>query len=308
MSTRSMLRNTAVLAITMVVSACAGYEPPPYPVPDDPGLYAVVSDDELQRLDGDKEWEVETWQERANLSPQVEFVLMDPVMTGNVRPRADMVEIWKVAWVRSEIGRDDLAAPIEGSAWTVAEIEPFQIPFVIDSPRGMPDVVHFVPKQPLEPGLYAIRLNGSSVAREARLGVGWNSINRRQYSAENCVDRFTGNQQGYQLCRGGSQGAQMQPAARTSRDLEIVLADPVRTAGGLLIQGVVINKSNDVQQVPPMEATLRDSSGFEVRRWVVEPELSQLGPGRRTSFATQIEPVPTNVKKVNVTFASDTVM
>src|SRR5262245_13328017 len=183
----AIARGATCLTILFGVAACAGTREPSYPIPDEPGLYALTSDDALYRLDGDREWEVETWPERSGMPPGVQFVVSDPALAG--RPAGTSIELWKVAWVRSEITAENQAMPIEGSSWAVAPIEPFRIPFRYESPPDQSDVVHIVPTPPLEPGLYALRIINPG-ARQARVGVSWNSVDQRQYSAANCVDRY----------------------------------------------------------------------------------------------------------------------
>ena len=95
-----------------------------------------------------------------------------------------------------------------------------------------------------------------------------------------------------------------QPAASsvTGQGLNIVLIDPVRRDNGLLIQGVVINSSNQPQTVPTMQGSLEDHAGQEMRRWVFEPPVRQLAPGERVNFQTEVRPVPTGAARVTVAF------
>jgi hypothetical protein len=95
-----------------------------------------------------------------------------------------------------------------------------------------------------------------------------------------------------------------QPAATsvTGRGLNIVLIDPVRRDSGLLIQGVVINSSNQPQTVPTMQGSLEDHAGQAMRRWVFEPPVRQLAPGERANFTTEVRPVPTGAARVTVAF------
>jgi len=92
------------------------------------------------------------------------------------------------------------------------------------------------------------------------------------------------------------------PATVTGQGLNIVLADAVRQDSGLLIQGAVINSSNQPQTVPTMQGSLKDHSGQEIRRWVFEAPVRQLAPGERTTFETEVRPVPTGAARVTVAF------
>jgi hypothetical protein len=214
--------------------------------------------------------------------------------------------------------------------------------------------VHIVPTAPLEPGLYTLRIVNPG-ARQARIGVAWNSVNQRQYSAANCVDRYEGNV--YRTCTtavGGQVGAQSAPgggypyspgvtgnasngglgslsapepapapapmpalapaatpapaptaaapAATQANGLQIALTDPVRQNDGLLIQGVVINNGSQAQAIPTMQASLENQAGQEVRRWVFQPPVPQLGPGERASFQTEVHPLPAGIARASVAF------
>ena len=188
-SSTRVARNALFLVLLASVSACAGTREPTYPVPDEPGIYAFTTKDNLRRLDGDRDWEVETWPERSNMPSNVHFVINEPALAG--RSAGNAVELWRVAWVRSEIDPQGQAMPVQGSQWAVAPLEPFSIPFRYESPAGQTEIVHIVPTVPLEPGLYTLRI-ASPGARQARVGVTWNGTDQRQYSAMNCVDRYDG--------------------------------------------------------------------------------------------------------------------
>lgn len=345
MSSMRIARRATCLALLVGLSACVfGPPKPTYPIPDEPGLYALTNKDDLHRLDGDREWEVATWPERSNMPSGVQFVISDPALAG--RSAGSSIELWKVAWVRSEINANNQAMPIVGSQWAVAPIDPFRVPFRYESPPGQTEVVHIVPTVPLAPGLYTLRIVNPG-ARQARVGVAWNGVDQRQYSAANCVDRYAAQGNFYRTCTaavGAQTGAlsssggaysnnpgvtataangglaslsapaplpalapappQPVPAAITSQGLDIVLVDPVRRADGLLIQGVVINTSGQVQMIPPMQASLENQAGQEVRRWVFQPPVTQLAPGARANFKTEVRPLPTGVARANVAFIS----
>jgi hypothetical protein len=221
LSGKSIARGAIGLAFLVAASACAGTDDdPPYPVPGDPGIYALTDDCELRRLDGHPEWEAETWPERADLPGNVQFVINEPALAG--RSAGSAVELWRAAWVRSEIDAQGQPTRVQGSEWAVAPLEPFDVPFRYESPPGQTDIVHVVPTVPLAPlepfdvpfryesppgqtdivhvvptvplapGLYTVRIVDPG-ARQARLGVGWNGVDQRQYSAANCVDRYDDN-------------------------------------------------------------------------------------------------------------------
>jgi hypothetical protein len=192
-SSTRIARSAISLVLIAGVSACAGTRAPSYPVPDEPGIYGFTTRDNLRRLDGDRDFEVETWPERSNMPGNVQFVINDPALAG--RSAGNSVELWRVAWVRSEIDAQGQVMPVQGSEWAVAPLAPFSIPFRYESPPGQTEIVHIVPTVRLEPGLYTLRIPG---ARQARIGVAWQGTDQRQYSAMNCVDRYDGNT--YRMC------------------------------------------------------------------------------------------------------------
>jgi len=336
-SSTRVAHNAMFLVLLASVSACAGTREPTYPVPDEPGIYSFTTKDNVRRLDGDRDWEVETWPERSNMPGNVHFVINEPALAG--RSAGNSVELWRVAWVRSEIDSQGQAMPIQGSEWAVAPLAPFAIPFRYESPSGQTDIVHIVPTVPLEPGLYTLRV-ASPGARQARVGVGWNGIDQRQYSAMNCVDRYNGNV--YRPCNaavatttapagdplapaltadasnGGlaslappqpapvivQQQAPAQPvaAATAAQGLQIALADPVRRNDGLLIQGAIINTSNAVRAIPTMQGSLENAAGQEMRRWIFQPPVQSLQPGERANFSTEVRPIPTGTARASVAF------
>lgn len=301
-----MTRPIACAAVSVVLaaglSACgAGYDVS-YPLPDEPGFYALGPDDELLRLDGDREWEVESWPERSALSPYTEFVLYDPILARDTRPRSELIEVWRVAWVRSEIDGRGLAMPVQGSEWAVATIEPFHIPVGFDHPQGSPEFVHIVPQQPLEPGIYSLRLNKVGTKRIARVGVEWNSVDKRRYSAANCVDRFLAEGSTYRVCSGAPDPLE---TAETN-GLEITLVDPLKRDDVLIVQGVVINTGSNTRRVPPMQAVLLDSQGRRLTNAMIEPRLTELAPGEKMNFKSEIAAVPQETARVNVSFLQTT--
>jgi hypothetical protein len=334
-------RGATCLTLLVGLSACAGTDELTYPIPYEPGLYALTDGDDLERLDGPPGWEVQTWPERSNMPTNVQFVVSEPALIG--RSAGTSIELWKVAWVRSDINVNHETMPIEGSQWAVAPVESFRVPFRSEASPAHTDIVHIVPTAPLEPGLYALRVVG---ARQGQVGVGWDSVDKRQYAAANCVDRYA--EEGvYRPCTaapgaqtgavplegtvhstspgvGSIEGNRLPPLFSSSsavgaapaptpapqpaappvigQGLNIVLVDPVRRGSGLLIQGVVINSSSQPKVVPMMQASLEDQAGQEVRRWVFEPPVRQLAPGERANFETEVRPVPTDAARANVAF------
>ena len=344
-------QSAMCLALIVGVSACAGTREPSYPIPDEPGIYAFTTRDDLQRLDGDQDWEVESWPDRSNMASNVQFVISDPALRS-----ASNVELWRVAWVRSDISAQGQAMPVDGSEWAVAPMKSFAVPFRYETTPDEPGVVHIAPTTPLTPGLYTLRVTG---ARQARIGVAWNGVDHREYSAMNCVDRYADNT--YRTCsvavgtptaalpapdpsaagvtsNGGlaslsapqpvvapaptvtqstvaQQPAVAQPTVAqqtatqqaatppvSAQGLQISLVDPVRRNDGLIVQGVVINTSNQVRAIPTMQGSLETAAGQEVRRWQFQPPVQTLKPGERADFTTEVRPIPPGVTRASVAF------
>ncbi len=218
-----LARGATALLLIAGLGACASApRQPSYPVPDQPGIYSLNGKSDLRRLDGDPNWEASTWPDRANLPTDTQFVINDPALAN--RAPGSAIELWRVAWVRSEINASNQAMPISGPAWDVAPIAPYDIPFRYDSPPNKPSVVRITPNAPLAPGLYEVRVTSPS-ARQARLGVGWNNLDQRQYSALNCVDRYVADGNVYRPCN----------AAQIVQPLAVVPAETVIYSPGVSV-------------------------------------------------------------------------
>ena len=76
----------------------------------------------------------------------------------------------------------------------------------------------------------------------------------------------------------------------------------IRRDGGLLIEGVIVHTSATAQSVPAMQGSLSDAAGQDLRRWVFNPPVTQLAPGERANFRTEVRPVPPGVTRANVAF------
>lgn len=289
-------RAAGAVLLGALAAGCAG-NVPPFPLPDEPGLYAVAADDELVRLDGDSEWEDETWPERSALSRSTEFVIYDPVLEHDLRPRDQMATLWRIAWVRSEIDSSGLAGPITGSEWALAPIAPLSVATTAASPPGYADYIHVVPLQPLAPGLYALRLTNNGSDRAGRLGVDWAAVDRRAYAARHCVDRLQGSEPGYRLCT-----TQDIVARSATEGLDIRHVEPLRRGDTFVVEGMVVNTTSEAKAVPLLLAVLRDSAGRSVSQAVIKPAKTDLQPGERMSFRTEIAGAPPSTAAVDVEF------
>lgn len=285
--------------LAALAAGCAG-SAPPFPLPDEPGLYALSADDELIRLDGDQEWQEETWEERSSLGPTTEFVIYEPSLEQDPRPRDQMATLWRVAWVRSEIDSRGLAGPITGSEWALAPIEPLRVLTSAASPAGYEAYVHVVAVQPLAPGLYALRLENRSGDSAGRLGVDWEAVDRRAYASRHCVDRIMGSEAGYRLCTAA--GAVV--ADNGTAGLEITQVEQSQRGDVLVVEGVVVNTTAEAKPVPLLLAVLRDSAGRSLSQAVIRPREADLQPGARMSFRSEIPRAPQSTARVDIDFMS----
>jgi hypothetical protein len=298
---RTRFVQRSVLCLSLLgLTACGGAGvQQTFPIPEDPGLYAWKTNGELQRIDGPQDWEVKTWSSRSDLDPGTRFIAYDPAAKNAAGMTATDFSLWRVSWLRSEIGADGAAGPRQGSEWVTARLEPFAVQLEERVSRVDPGAVLITPAQPLEPGLYSFQIDSPQGAKVARLGIDWSSVDRRNYSARNCVDAYAGQQESYHLC--SAQGEALNQLALDG--LEITLVDPLRVGDSLVIQGVVVNTAQQAREVPALEATLRDAQGGVLKRWVFNPGQSRLEPGERLKFKTNAPPTMLNASKVQVSFA-----
>jgi len=60
----------------------------------------------------------------------------------------------------------------------------------------------------------------------------------------------------------------------------------------LVIEGKIINPTNEPQDVPPLVATLMDPTGIELKRWIFAAETESLPPGGQVVFQTSTDDPP----------------
>lgn len=267
--------------------------------PDNEGMYAYQGDG-LVRLDGDLEWEQETWGERNDLAPGSTFVIRDPALMELAGTVQQSVGLRKVAWVRSEISETGTITPVTGTKWSAAALPGLEVPLDYAQPSGSEsDVLQVQPLEPLEPGLYSFYMDAGEDSRKARIGIAWPRTDKQAYAAGVCVDRYVGRTTGYRLCG-------EQTAAGSAEALQIYLVEPQTQSTGstrsMVVSGVILNDSNDVRNVPVLAGELRDAAGSVLTRWRFEASGSRLKPGQSTSFRNEITGVPPRTHSVNVNF------
>ncbi len=91
-------------------------------------------------------------------------------------------------------------------------------------------------------------------------------------------------------------GIAMEPAEQIGEGLKLRdvtsvkrLVDGERT---LLIEGAVVNISDEPRPVPALKAILTDAEGLEVAQWTFAPDGEALPPGGTTTFQTSTQDPP----------------
>jgi hypothetical protein len=299
-----------VLISSVALAACGGprfeSDGRALPTPDDPGIY-LLAGDELRRIDGSPEWEQKTWPSRSDLGPDVEFIVFDPSIASV--PAGEAITLARVAWLRSEIERTGQAAPASGSQWVVTGLDDFTEPMVATPHPELAGVVHLRPTDwRLQPGLYELALT-TGTRRRARVGVLWSSLDKRAYSAANCVDRMLAYEARFQSCTDSAVAPAQEistPAPLSAPQpavsaLRITLDKPVREHGGLTIRGSILNTSGSPQRVPTLKGTIYDAAGQPTDTWLFAAPEESVAPGSESGFTTW-RPAPDGAARLNVDF------
>jgi hypothetical protein len=264
------------------------------PIPEAPGIYALTADGALYRLDGPPEWERETWADRSEFGPAVEFVVLEPQLAKAPATPDVPARLWRLAWHRSDIEPTGVAAPRTGSEWVVADLDSQAEPLTATWNPDVPGMVHLAPAGPLVPGLYEFALTRGTGLR-ARVGVRWSAVNKRDYAAANCVDRIGEDPPRFQPCATApspsSQGLVREvPAPATvaapaiAEPLRIRLASPARENGRFRIHGAVVNSTAEAQPVPLMRGIIFDQAGRPADSWYFAAQDAVVGPRSEVPF------------------------
>jgi hypothetical protein len=163
------------------------------------GLY-VVQDGELGRLDAEKSVQVQTWDSRSSLQPDVSFIIFDRSLADRSMRLGDTISLRKVAHVRNDVAASGAATPLQKDTWVVADSPEFVVPLDFQPIHGSPEMVRVIPTRPLAPGLYSFQFRLGESAAAGRFGVQWSKIDKAQYASANCVDRYAGSPPVYKLC------------------------------------------------------------------------------------------------------------
>ena len=69
----------------------------------------------------------------------------------------------------------------------------------------------------------------------------------------------------------------------------------------LAVTGRVVNPTDQIQRVPPIQAQLRDSAGKVLHSWTIAPPVQTLAPGASTAFNSAETGVPAAADQLTVT-------
>ncbi len=168
-------------------------------LPSKYGLYAI-QDGQLGRIDGERSFQVETWESRSSLQPGVQFVVFDRALDDRSVRLQNAINLRRLAHVRNEVGATGVATPTGKDIWVVADLPELIVPLDFAPVPGRGEMIRAVPSRGLEPGLYALEFRQGESAVSGRFGVGWADIDKNAYIAANCVDRYAGQTRKYRLC------------------------------------------------------------------------------------------------------------
>jgi hypothetical protein len=202
----------AIGLLAMTLSACGGShgendvaqveiqsDDSDFDLPARYGLYAL-EDGQLGRLDGEKSFQVETWENRSSLNSDVAFIIFDRSLSDRSLRLGDAVKLRRVAHVRNDVAASGAATPLQKDSWVVADLSEFAVPLDFQPIQGSPEMVKVIPTRPLQPGLYALQFHLGESSIAGRFGVKWSKIDKDQYAAANCVDRYAGSPPAYKAC------------------------------------------------------------------------------------------------------------
>lgn len=291
---------SALLVASFATAACSGGERAGDIVA--PGAYAV-NGGHLIRLDGPIQWEEATWGERAELDEDLTLLLYDPAIDQQQPvPPADVIRLSRVAFLRNEISvvTGERTQPGE-RRWVSTELAEFEVPVDVVWAPDRSGAVQAIPRLPLEPGLYAVRMQAAAGTVHGRFGVDWDDVDMEEYGALYCVERYVdGVRSALDRCDAvdaGTQGLairELEPVRRTVGETEVLIVD-----------GNVTNRSERPRRVPPLIATLSGDANAELQSWTFAAESAYLLPGNATTFRTELRDPPSGVSNVHVEFAAN---
>ncbi len=314
-----IVQAAACVAMVGVLSACGSgsSEPAQQTTAQPDGIY-IIQDGKVGRLNEDSEKILKTWDQRTNLTSNVQFLVIDPSVAARA-PDADSISLQRVSKVRNVVSANGNAKKTTKSEWVVANLPQDKIPVTVVRDSDTSHQLRVTANQPLAPGLYAITYNTGRERIGGRFGVGWAAADKNQYASQHCVDRYSGNPASYRAC---SEQAAVKPKAAAKPAVQQANAKPAvqRAAAGsaieisglkvqkeivggkplLVLQGQMLNTTTTTQKVPEMVAVMTDKQGRELSRWSFRTLTDQLPPGGSASFQTSTDSPPKGTASIAI--------
>ncbi len=314
-----MLRAAACVALVGLLGACGSDSSGPAQEttvrPD--GIY-IVQDGKAGRLNEDPDKIVKTWDQRTNLTPNVQFLVIDPSVAARP-PNADSISLQRVSKVRSVVNANGKAKKTTKSEWVVANLPQDRIPVTVVRDSDTSRQLRVTANQPLAPGLYSLTYNTGVEQVGGRFGVGWAAADKTQYAGQHCVDRYAGNPASYRPCsefvaakpKAAAKPAVQQATAKAAVQRSTGLG-PIEISGLnvqkeivggkplLVLRGQMMNVTSSPQKVPLMFAVATDKQGRELSRWSFRTLTDQLPPGATATFQTSTNSPPKGTASIAV--------
>lgn len=73
----------------------------------------------------------------------------------------------------------------------------------------------------------------------------------------------------------------------------------------VIVEGFVVNLTDEKQEIPSLKCTLYDKDSNEIKSWSFSPEIHFVEPGSRIPFLSKLKNPPSTSKRVGVTFDAD---
>ena len=306
-------RAAACVALVGLLSACgSGSSGPAQQATTRPNGVYIIQDGKAGRLNEDPQKILKTWDQRTNLTPNVQFLVVDPSIAARA-PDADSISLQRVSKVRNIVKANGKAKPTTKAEWVVANLPADKIPVTVVRDSSASHQMRVTANQPLAPGLYAITYNTGRERIGGRFGVGWAATDKTQYASLHCVDRYAGNPASYRPCNEftAAKPVVKQPAAKPVAQTS-VSSSPIQISGLkvqkeivggrplLVLRGQMMNTSSSTQKVPLLLAVVTDKQGRELTRWPFRTITNQLPPGGSTDFQTSTDSPPKGTASIAI--------
>jgi len=288
------------VALTLLLTACGSS--PDRQAAAQYGIY-IIDGSDLVRMDGDPEWERQTWDRRASLEPDVKLAINDPLLSGgrNLSELRELILLERVAHVRNAVDvRTGARAEASGNRWMASHLQRFAVPITFGPDPDYPGLIRVRPREPLPPGLYSIMVGGGRAATLARFGVSWEAVNKQAYADRHCVDRYDAGPNTAFF------GCGEEPIASAAGLSIGGLTTEQRDVAGiptLVVAGRIANGTDVPRRIPPLRAKLVSGTGVE-QSWNFQINRAYILPGETIDFSSTVQYPMENSENVVVSFSS----